>query len=91
MKKENCYFKRQVLIKKEIQKFTDKSEEEAFIKNLFKETINSGLYETNEIIVAFLKRFFAQRVIINNLNMISLIEDVAHFDGKGWVLENEKL
>lgn len=74
-----------------VHEFTEDSFEEDFIKNIFIDTINSGLYETNEIIVEFLKRFFKERVIIKNSNIISLLNEVATFDGKGWIINNENI
>lgn len=76
---------------KSVHEFKEKNLEETMIKNIFKETINSGLYETNEIIVEFLKRFFKERVMINSSNIISLIEEVANFDGKGWIINDEEI
>lgn len=77
-------------IHKEVHIFAEKELEDDFIKNIFLETINDGFYETNEIIVEFLKRFFRERVITKNSNIISMIEKVAIFDGKGWVINNNE-
>lgn len=76
---------------KQVREFPDTISEEEFVKKLFVETINNGFYETNEIIVEFLKRFFKERVVIRNLNIISLLQDIAIFDGKGWIIKNENI
>lgn len=75
----------------DVHEFPDNSIEEEFVKKLFVDTIYNGFYETNEIIVEFLKRFFEERVIVRNLSIISLLQDIAIFDGEGWILKNENV
>ena len=74
-----------------IRTFKDKESERSFLTDLFKEIIQSGFYETNEIITEFLTRYFRERALVTEMNMLALIEDVANFDGKGWKLNYEKL
>lgn len=61
-------------------------DEENFVNSLFIQTLKAGVYYTNDIIIYFLKLFFDSRVVVSNMNIISNLEKIADFDGKGWVL-----
>lgn len=74
-----------------IRSFADKESERSFLTNLFKEILQCGFYETNEVITEFLTRYFKERALVTEMNILALIEDVASFDGKGWKLNYEKL
>ena len=67
----------------------EKSQQEDKIKEMFAEVIETGAYETGDVIVGFLERFFSSRMIIKNPNVLLTLKKVANFDGKGWKLNED--
>lgn len=61
--------------------------QDIILKNLLRKVIEEGAYETNDVVVQFLKEFFASRMIITEDNIIAKLEEVSKFDGKGWRLD----
>ena len=65
-------------------------EQDKMIKSMFIDVLKNGACETNDVIVEFLKIFFSSRMIVTDLNIISRLEQVATFNGNGWML-NENI
>lgn len=57
-------------------------------REIFRRLIKENhLYETNDIIVEFLRQIFRRKYTFNDENIFSSLHEVAQYDGKGWIIQ----
>lgn len=74
---------------KENANYLELEEEGIHIQKIFIDILKSGLYETNDIIISFLKKIFSERLILTKLNIFEELNKIAEYDGKGWIIDGK--
>lgn len=76
-------------VKEKTKSFESKTDEKKEIRKILKEILEEKIYETNDVIVRFLKKLFYERLILTDLNIFSELNIIATYDGTGWILNGE--
>ncbi len=74
---------------KEKANYLELEEEDIYIQKIFIDILKTGMYETNDIIINFLKIIFTERLVLSKLNIFKELNKIAEYDGKGWIIDGE--